>query len=463
MATSYKTVQVTARLRALYSGFIESNSTHDPKDWQLISDHNNQTDPTIQECEWDDAQDDEQEVINFIPIGPVPRNVTISRSSKKQSTSSSTKAEPFLDTVLNRRYRVLSLLGEGCFGRIYLAQDLGYASICYRLVAIKVTWPEFNDISRKEYERLRWLGNLNSDDTVRIVRTYDSFVTTQDCYGFVMDALTGGHISCATVTLLARRSMGICASDKDDRLTENASESVQSTGIHKPLPMCTNSYENARLGIISKIAIQLVGAIGFLNGVGFAHADLKPENIMCVTSHSAQIRLIDFGNVVPFTEFSLYHENYEIQTFAYRAPEVIMGCEFDQAIDMWSIGCILCELFSGKMLLEPTDPAGMVSLMIDLLGPFPQYGKSIAYQEGKYHHRYPNAFDTPPWPARKRLARLSQHLGTKRADFLTFIDALLAYDPANRLTPRKALLHPFLQAICPFPIWIYSDGITRHT
>ncbi|KAJ1958787.1 hypothetical protein IWQ62_004848, partial [Dispira parvispora] len=68
MATSYKTVQVTARLRALYAGVSESSSTYDSNDWQLIPDHNDQADPKIQQSGGEDTEDDEQEVINFIPI-----------------------------------------------------------------------------------------------------------------------------------------------------------------------------------------------------------------------------------------------------------------------------------------------------------------------------------------------------------------------------------------------------------
>ena len=43
-------------------------------------------------------------------------------------------------------------------------------------------------------------------------------------------------------------------------------------------------------------------------------------------------------------------EGIQMQTLPYRAPEVILGCRYDYKIDMWSLGCILAELFTGYVL-----------------------------------------------------------------------------------------------------------------
>lgn len=60
------------------------------------------------------------------------------------------------------------------------------------------------------------------------------------------------------------------------------------------------------------------------------------------------IKVIDFGNGV-FLHDKL---NFYVQTRSYRAPEIILGCEYDEKIDIWSVGCIVAELFTGRMMFE---------------------------------------------------------------------------------------------------------------
>jgi len=59
------------------------------------------------------------------------------------------------------------------------------------------------------------------------------------------------------------------------------------------------------------------------------------------------LQVIDFG--------SSCYENQRVYTYIqsrfYRAPEVILGAKYGMAIDMWSLGCILCELLTGHPLL----------------------------------------------------------------------------------------------------------------
>lgn len=86
------------------------------------------------------------------------------------------------------------------------------------------------------------------------------------------------------------------------------------------------------------------------------HRDLKPGNIL--VSKDCQLRITDFGlarfmdettrsgqnNVNPMTEY--------VVTRWYRAPEILLSPQipYDEAIDLWSIGCILAELYRRKPL-----------------------------------------------------------------------------------------------------------------
>lgn len=76
------------------------------------------------------------------------------------------------------------------------------------------------------------------------------------------------------------------------------------------------------------------------------HCDLKPENVMLRQPNRSIIKVIDFGSSC-LTDERVY--TY-IQSRFYRAPEVILGLPYSTPIDMWSMGCILAELFTGYPL-----------------------------------------------------------------------------------------------------------------
>ena len=76
------------------------------------------------------------------------------------------------------------------------------------------------------------------------------------------------------------------------------------------------------------------------------HCDLKPENILLKEAGRTGIKIIDFGSAC-FKGKTIY--TY-IQSRFYRAPEIILGMKYGPEIDMWSLGCILAELYNGLPL-----------------------------------------------------------------------------------------------------------------
>jgi len=73
------------------------------------------------------------------------------------------------------------------------------------------------------------------------------------------------------------------------------------------------------------------------------HCDLKPENIMLKQPNKSGIKVIDYGSGCMHNERIYTY----IQSRFYRAPEIILGIPYTSAIDMWSFGCILAELYTG--------------------------------------------------------------------------------------------------------------------
>jgi serine/threonine protein kinase len=112
-------------------------------------------------------------------------------------------------------------------------------------------------------------------------------------------------------------------------------------------------FKGMHVEIVRKITIQLMTALAFLKGLKIIHGDIKPENIVLkeynktgTLFHDVGIKLIDFGTSIFKTD---KHFDYLMSRY-YRAPEIILGSRYDEKIDMWSAGCVLAEMYTGKPL-----------------------------------------------------------------------------------------------------------------
>jgi serine/threonine-protein kinase SRPK3 len=63
--------------------------------------------------------------------------------------------------------------------------------------------------------------------------------------------------------------------------------------------------------------------------------------------------MCDLGNATPIDA----HASYDIQTLEYRAPEVLLGKDWTENVDIWSLGCILFECATGDLLFNPAEAA----------------------------------------------------------------------------------------------------------
>ena len=111
----------------------------------------------------------------------------------------------------------------------------------------------------------------------------------------------------------------------------------------------------------------------------------KPENILIESLTTCKIKVIDYGNAY------LHHDQRcsYVQSRAYRAPEVVLGLSYSTKVDMWSLGCILMELFTGKLLFDNKSVQSLLASHIALRGLFPDH----MLQDGQHAHNY---LDTTP-------------------------------------------------------------------
>lgn len=84
-----------------------------------------------------------------------------------------------------------------------------------------------------------------------------------------------------------------------------------------------------------------------------------------VTKDTRKIKLCDFGSCLSVDEAGI--TEYMVSRF-YRAPEIMLGCMFDQAIDIWSAGVSLFELYTGRVMFPGRSNNEMLKLIMQTKG-----------------------------------------------------------------------------------------------
>ncbi|KAK9837739.1 hypothetical protein WJX74_004027 [Apatococcus lobatus] len=209
-------------------------------------------------------------------------------------------------------------------------------------------------------------------------------------------------------------------------------------------------------------AKQMLVSLHHLKNCGVLHADIKPDNIL-VNKKRNIVKLCDFGSAMLSGDNEL--TPYLVSRF-YRAPEVILGLKYDHPMDIWSVGCVIYELFTSKILFPGKSNNEMLRCFMDLKGPFPKkMVKRGAFHEKHFEsdpnmsfsleeedpidHRRTRRIIANPTKKRDFAALLSGAEGEKRrvALLADLLERMMHLDPDKRMTPKEALRHPFIKGI----------------
>ena len=219
-------------------------------------------------------------------------------------------------------YDILDKLGEGGMGEVWRARD----ARLNRTVAIKMLTSEVSaDPARRQRfeQEARALAALNHPN---IVGVYD--VGQQDGRAYIVSELVDG-------------------------------ESLRKTIEHGPV---------AARKLID-IAIQIADAIAAAHALGIVHRDLKPENIMITRDN--RVKVLDFGlakqktiTEQDATVTALSQPGLVMGTVGYMSPEQVRGEPADHRSDIFSFGCVLYELESGKRAFDGQSAADVMSAIL---------------------------------------------------------------------------------------------------
>ena len=117
----------------------------------------------------------------------------------------------------------------------------------------------------------------------------------------------------------------------------------------KDLSKFIKSHDNQKIPrfLIVKFTRQIIDAVAYCHSINIVHRDIKPQNIL-VDEEREQIKIADFG----LTRQTLMASPLtpEVVTLWYRAPDLLLGKVYDWSIDMWSLGCVIGEMATGRPL-----------------------------------------------------------------------------------------------------------------
>lgn len=327
-----------------------------------------------------------------------------------------------IDSVIAGRYQVMEYLGSAAFSKALQCLDM----LTKQLVCVKVIEnnKDYVDQSLDEIKILR-LINCNADpDMKSFLKVIDYFYHKE-------------HLFIVT-----------------ELLRDNLYEFSRYNREHE-----TELYFN--LGRLQRVTHQILTALEYVHSLHLIHCDLKPENILIKSYSRCEIKVIDFGSSC----FTHDHLSSYVQSRSYRAPEVILGCRYDARIDIWSLGCIVAELWTGNVLFQNDSVQGLLARVMGIIGPFPEdmfrTGKLIKHfftedrilykvvEEEKEESFTPTPVGTKIHLMVPKQTSLTARLRSDDEVFLDFVRSLLEIDKDARPTAKEALEHPWFKVKYP--------------
>jgi serine/threonine protein kinase/Tol biopolymer transport system component len=230
---------------------------------------------------------------------------------------------------LVKHYEIISSIGEGGMGEVYLAKD----TVLGRRVALKVL-PEYVG---KDPDRLR---------------------------RFKQEARTASTLNHPNVCVI--HEIGAT----DDGRPFIAMEHIEGVTLRQRM-----NERAMKLGDVLDIAIQVADALTAAHEAGIVHRDIKPENIMI--RRDGYVKVFDFGlaklterrHARPTATMSTLLVNSSpgmvMGTAAYMSPEQARGVSVDERTDIWSLGVVLYEMVSGRPPFVGETPTDVVVAIVE--------------------------------------------------------------------------------------------------
>lgn len=302
------------------------------------------------------------------------------------------------------RYKLLRSIGKGAYGAVYVAEDTQMAHTTAdgsqsNLVAIKHIVNAFVSPTdaRRMYREIKVMSHFAHENVLPLLHV-----------------LRPREASSFTHIYLVMELM--------------------QTDLHRVI----HSRQDLTSDHIAYFIYQTLCALKTLHAAGVLHRDLKPSNLL--VNGDCSVKMCDFGLAresepsmsAAFTEY--------VCTRWYRAPEVLLsGGKYTQAVDVWSVGCVLSELLLRRPMFPGENYLHQLQLITEMIGSPTEADLYFVRSEAarSFMLRLPR-FEGIPFTT------LFTHV---RGPCLDLVARMLTFDPAKRISVEDALAHPFLARV----------------
>ncbi|KAK9367517.1 kinase-like domain-containing protein [Lipomyces kononenkoae] len=211
-------------------------------------------------------------------------------------------------------------------------------------------------------------------------------------------------------------------------------QELMETDLHRVIRTQTLSDDHCQYFIY-----QTLRALKAMHSANVLHRDLKPSNLLL--NANCDLKVCDFGlaRSAASTDDNQGFMTEYVATRWYRAPEIMLTFkEYTRAIDMWSVGCILAEMLSGKPLFPGKDYHHQLTLILDVLGT-PTMEDYYAVKSARAREYIRSL------PFKKRVPLGSLFRAETNPLAIDLLEKMLTFNPSKRITVEDALEHAYLE------------------
>ncbi|XP_026104961.1 mitogen-activated protein kinase 14A isoform X3 [Carassius auratus] len=234
------------------------------------------------------------------------------------------------------RYQNLSPVGSGAYGTVCSAYDEKTGL----KVAVKKLSRPFQSIihAKRTYRELRLLKHMKHENVIGLLDVFTPATSLEE----FNDVYLVTHLMGADLNNIVK-----CQKLTDDH--------------------------------VQFLIYQILRGLKYIHSADIIHRDLKPSNL--AVNEDCELKILDFG-LARHTDDEM--TGY-VATRWYRAPEIMLNwMHYNMTVDIWSVGCIMAELLTGRTLFPGTDHIDQLKLIMLLVGtPGPELLMKISSESMK--------------------------------------------------------------------------------